>query len=63
MEWNQTLTAITSKLKEDFYRQIRWVPETGNIPSETVSFLTEEEIRSLAKAWVDLVLWQKKQLN
>ncbi|RQW63469.1 hypothetical protein [Vibrio viridaestus] len=60
------MTVTATKLKEDFYRQIEPIdlkPSTGNgsVCKATVSFLTEEEIRSLAKVWVELVLWQQKQ--
>lgn len=57
------MTAITSKLKEDFYRQIRLVPDSGDLSQMSISFLTEEEILSLAKAWVDLVLWKQNQIT
>lgn len=58
-----TVTAITTKLKEDFYRQIQLVPDSGDLSQMSISFLTEEEILSLAKAWVDLVLWKQNQIT
>lgn len=57
------MTAITTKLKEDFYRQIQLVPDSGDLSQMSISFLTEEEILSLAKAWVDLVLWKQNQIT
>lgn len=55
---------VISNLKKEFYSHVQseqWADKYS--AKSTMSLLTQEELTELENAWIQLVIWKKKQVG